>query len=193
MIKRPTINTYTFQYNIGINIFRYNLLFYRKQHNLSQNRLSMRTGLQRSYIAELELGKRNPTISKVYQIAISLRLEPWRLLKPITLKEKLYGIENNFTPFDITLTKDEILTKGQYMNQLFENIRMIRKKKGWAQCDLAQFSGLSEIFIQQIEQGKKEPSLESISKLAMAFNIPVWRLIKCIDKNSIWFNHNMWL
>lgn len=192
MIKRPIIKVYTVHYNIGINIFRYNLRFYRKQHNLSQNRLSLQTGLQRSYIAELESGKRNPTVSKVYQIAIGLRLEPWRLLKPITLKEKLYGIENNFTSFDITLTKDEMSTKEQYMNQLFENIKVIRKKKGWMQSDLAQFCGLSEIFIKQIEQGKKEPSLESISKLASAFHIPVWRLIKCIDKNSIWFNH-MWL
>lgn len=193
MVKRPKINTYTVQYNIGNIILRYNLRFYRKQHNLSQKQLSIRTGLQRSYIAEIELGKRNPSISKVYQIAVSLRLEPWRLLKPITSKEKLYGKENNFTILDITLTEAKLLTKEQYLDQLITTIRLTRKKKNWTQRELAQFSGLSEIFIQQIEQKKKEPTLESIAKLAIALHIPIWQLIKGINKDSIWFHHNMWL
>lgn len=193
MTKRPKINTYTVQYNIGNNILRYNLRFYRKQRNLSQKQLSIRTGLQRSYIAEIESGKRNPTISKIYQIAISLRIEPWRLLKPITLNEKLYGKENNFTTFDITINKAKLLTVAEYMDQLIKSIQIIRKKKGWTQKDLARFSGLSEIFIRLIEQRKKEPTVESISKLAIAFHIPVWQLMKGIDRNSIWFQHDMWL
>ena len=82
-----SINAYNITYGISNNILRYNLRFYREKHNLSQNELSIRTGLQRSYIAEVESGKRNPSISKIYQLAISLKLSPWRLLKPITLKE----------------------------------------------------------------------------------------------------------
>lgn len=123
------INAYDGNLSIGNNILRYNLTFYRKKCNLSQNQLSIRTGLQRSYIAEIESGKRNPTISKIYQMAIGLKLSPWRLLKPITLNEKLYGGENNFTAYDITLNDSDLLTVEKYMSQLIENIKTYRKKK----------------------------------------------------------------
>lgn len=188
-----SINAYNITYGISNNILRYNLRFYREKHNLSQNELSIRTGLQRSYIAEVESGKRNPSISKIYQLAISLKLSPWRLLKPITLKEKLYDAESNFTTYDITLNEASLLTVEEYMEQLAANIRTFRKDRKWTQKELALFSGLSYIFICNIEQGRKEPTIESLSKISMAFHIPVWRLIIGTDECTIWFYHDMWL
>jgi transcriptional regulator with XRE-family HTH domain len=53
----------------------------------------------------------------------------------------------------------------------------LRKKRNWTQIELAKRSRLSNVAISEIESGKKMPRLETLSKIASAFNIEVTELI----------------
>jgi DNA-binding XRE family transcriptional regulator len=55
------------------------------------------------------------------------------------------------------------------------NIKALRKKAGWTQDTLADKSGVSRPYIAAIESAKmnKSPSIETLSSLALAFNVRV--------------------
>ena len=63
--------------------------------------------------------------------------------------------------------------------KLGKRLKMLRKKKKLTQEGLAQASGLEYKYIQRLE-GKKpsSPTLNSIEKLAKAFNTPISRLLR---------------
>lgn len=185
--------TFKYQYSSSKEILGTNLRFYRKQRSISQHKLSLRINLQRSYIAELEMGKRNPTISKIFQIAIGFHMEPWHLLKPITYNEWMYEKENHFTPCDLTQCSAKLLSPEKYRVVLVNHIKYLRISHSWLQRDLAEVCGLSEIFIRYIELGEKEPTLDSLDKIAAAFTIDTWKLVKGLDSNTIWIENKMWL
>lgn len=57
-----------------------NVRRYRKLADISQEELSLRTGIERSYISDLERGTRNPTVRVLGLLAKGLRVEPSALL-----------------------------------------------------------------------------------------------------------------
>lgn len=67
---------------------------------------------------------------------------------------------------------------------LIENIRTLRFERGWSQMKLAEEASLSTGMIGDIETAKKTPSLESIDKIAKAFNVPVFRLFKDMNESA---------
>ncbi|KJS10656.1 MAG: hypothetical protein VR67_17375 [Peptococcaceae bacterium BRH_c8a] len=50
-------------------------------------------------------------------------------------------------------------------------IKNIRKKKGFTQKALALKAGISRSYLCEIEQGYKQPSLATLSKIAMALGV----------------------
>lgn len=52
-----------------------------------------------------------------------------------------------------------------------KNIKMLRKKLGWSQEQLAEKTGVSAPYIAQIEVTKRTPSLDIVEKLANAFGV----------------------
>ena len=63
-------------------------------------------------------------------------------------------------------------------NYLSEKIKSLRKKRGWTQQELAQYTGLSFNVITKIEQGVIQyPNLRTLIKIADAFNISIDELI----------------
>lgn len=58
-----------------------NVRRYRKLADISQEELSLRTGIKRSYISDLERGTRNPTVRVLGQLAEGLKVEPFVLLQ----------------------------------------------------------------------------------------------------------------
>jgi transcriptional regulator with XRE-family HTH domain len=58
-----------------------NLLKIRLEKGLSQEELAARAGFNQHYISEMEAGKRNPTITSLYEIAEGLGVEPVELVK----------------------------------------------------------------------------------------------------------------
>ena len=53
----------------------------RAEKNISQHDLAMMTGIDRSYIANIELGKRNLSIIILYKISEALSIKPSELIK----------------------------------------------------------------------------------------------------------------
>jgi len=57
-------------------------------------------------------------------------------------------------------------------------LKKLRNEKGLSQEKLALNTDLDRTFISMLERGKRQPSLESILKLANSLNIPAHELIK---------------
>ena len=60
---------------LGANVRRY-----RKLADISQEELSLRSGMKRSYVSDLERGTRNPSVQALGRLADALGVEPALLL-----------------------------------------------------------------------------------------------------------------
>ena len=63
---------------VGANVARL-----RQQRGLTQERLAERCGFSQQYLSGLELGRRNPTVVTVYEIAQALKVDYLELLRPL--------------------------------------------------------------------------------------------------------------
>jgi len=61
---------------------------------------------------------------------------------------------------------------------LARNIKTFRGRRNWSQADLAEKSGLSIVYLSDIERGNKWPYLDTLVKIAGAFKIEVYELLK---------------
>ncbi|NIJ24632.1 transcriptional regulator with XRE-family HTH domain [Sphingomonas japonica] len=57
-----------------------NVRHYRKLKGLSQERLALDAGMERSYVSDLERGTRNPSVRALGRLAEALGVEPQMLL-----------------------------------------------------------------------------------------------------------------
>lgn len=64
------------------------------------------------------------------------------------------------------------------------NLRSYRKLQGYTQEQLAESSGLSVTFIQDIELSRKQPSLDSLEKIAKALRVQPHKLLKDPDETE---------
>ena len=62
--------------------------------------------------------------------------------------------------------------------KLGKNLKRIRTKKGISQGDIVRSLGMDRAFISNIENGKTNPTLATIAKLAKALGVPIGDLIK---------------
>jgi len=68
------------------------------------------------------------------------------------------------------------------LENLRTNIRFYRKKQNMTQVKLALIVGVSVDFIQLLEAGKRKPGFDVLCKLANAFNIEPFELLKPQEK-----------
>jgi transcriptional regulator with XRE-family HTH domain len=61
------------------------------------------------------------------------------------------------------------------------NLKLYRGRRNWSQADLAEKSGLSVVYLSDIERGNKWPYLDTLVKLAEAFEMEVFELLKPQD------------
>lgn len=67
--------------------------------------------------------------------------------------------------------------KGE-AQKLGENLKRIRTEKGISQGDIMRTLGMPKSFISNIENGKTNPTLSTIAKLAKALSVKIEELIK---------------
>jgi len=58
------------------------------------------------------------------------------------------------------------------------NIKAFRNRRNWSQADLAEKTGLSIVYLSDIERGNKWPYLDTLVKIAGAFKVEVYELLK---------------
>jgi transcriptional regulator with XRE-family HTH domain len=64
------------------------------------------------------------------------------------------------------------------------NLKLYRGRRNWSQADLAEKSDLSVVYLSDIERGNKWPYLDTLVKLAEAFEMEVFELLKPQDALS---------
>ena len=64
--------------------------------------------------------------------------------------------------------------------QFGERVRKLRKQHGWMLVELSVETGLGRVFLSNLENGKHEPKLGTIKKLAKAFGLTASQLLKGI-------------
>lgn len=61
---------------------------------------------------------------------------------------------------------------------LANNIKLFRGRRNWSQATLAEKTDLSIVYLSDIERGNKWPYLDTLVKLADAFEIDAYELLK---------------
>lgn len=64
--------------------------------------------------------------------------------------------------------------------KLGNNIRKIREEKGLMQVDLCKKLEVDRAYMSNIENGKKNPTLLTVEKIAKALNVPASELLENI-------------
>ncbi|OGE83808.1 MAG: DNA-binding protein [Candidatus Doudnabacteria bacterium RIFCSPHIGHO2_02_FULL_43_13b] len=62
--------------------------------------------------------------------------------------------------------------------RLGENLKRIRKEKGISQGDIVRKLGMPKSFVSNIENGKTNPTLATIAKMAKAVGVSINELLK---------------
>lgn len=62
--------------------------------------------------------------------------------------------------------------------KLGRNLKQIRTQKGMTQGDIVRALGVSRSFVSNIENGKTNPTLATIAKLAKVLGVPIDKLIR---------------
>lgn len=65
---------------------------------------------------------------------------------------------------------------GNINKQIGLKIKLERAKRDWSQEKLAELSDMSKTFIGDIERGKSSPTIETLAKIANAFEIELHEL-----------------
>jgi transcriptional regulator with XRE-family HTH domain len=65
-----------------------------------------------------------------------------------------------------------------------ENLARLRKSRGYTQRKLTDALGLSQTAISMYETGNREPSFETLEKIADFFNVPMSTLMPSEDKTD---------
>jgi len=59
-----------------------------------------------------------------------------------------------------------------------ENIRTLRKERGLSQEQLALRADINTSYMGQVERGEKNPTIDVLSKIAMALHLPLEKLVQ---------------
>jgi transcriptional regulator with XRE-family HTH domain len=68
------------------------------------------------------------------------------------------------------------------INKIGQVIRGLRLQKKLSQGDLEKRTGLLRGYISRVENGSTIPSLETLYKIALAMEIPLWQFLALTDK-----------
>jgi transcriptional regulator with XRE-family HTH domain len=66
--------------------------------------------------------------------------------------------------------------------QFGKRIRELRRERDWRQLDLAEQAGISENYISELEQGRKEICLRTLERLADALEVKISDLMRAIGR-----------
>jgi transcriptional regulator with XRE-family HTH domain len=65
--------------------------------------------------------------------------------------------------------------------QLGMRIKFLRQQRKWSQEDLAFYANVNKNYLSDLENGRRNPSLEILERIAIAFSISLEELFKGIE------------
>lgn len=66
-------------------------------------------------------------------------------------------------------------------DQLGMRIKFLRSERKWSQEDLALEAGINKNYISDLENGRRNPSLDILERIAIAFSISLSELFKGVE------------
>ena len=150
----------------------------RKRQGLTQEELGKKSGLSAYTIQRYEYGKLNPKKDTVAKLATALNLgydytksgEPYFYTFIDTVPSSEYEDAEDFNQEQYRNAIEKAL-EDVTSSTIGEKIKGIRKERGLTQKELAKQTGLSLDSIQGYEQGRYNPKLEAIAKIAGALGV----------------------
>jgi transcriptional regulator with XRE-family HTH domain len=116
----------------------------RQKRNLTLQALAEKAGLSVSYLSEIELGKKQPSLETIDKLSQALNVS----------REGLISGENNLTNL-----------------KLSEKVSLLRNKRNLSLSELAEKVGISASYLCQIESGKVMPALATLKNIASALDV----------------------
>ena len=55
-------------------------------------------------------------------------------------------------------------------------LRQLRESKNWSQGDIEKRTGLLRCYVSRVDNGHTVPNIETLEKLAAAFDVPLWKI-----------------
>lgn len=146
----------------------------RKQNKITQNELRRLTRMRSHHtIADIETGKRCPTLAMIWRICDGLGTKPSEVMAlvekdlnlKVTSKFKIYDSEN-------TLGVKTVL--GQLIHDL-------RTQQGLSKNQVADQAGLTHLEIRKIEEGKISPTMFIMIKIAEVLKVKPSILVNSVE------------
>lgn len=147
-----------------------------QKRRMSQEELANLSGIGKATLYRLERDERNPSIQAMTGMAETLDV----IITDLTdVGDKNYQ-ENSDEYLSCKNTNDLSVDIGS-------RIRLIRQKNKISQVELADLSGINKATLCRLEKGERNPSIETIFRLAEAMNVMVTDLI---DVNGGYFQES---
>ena len=86
-------------------VFIQNLKKFRKNEGLSQMKLAEYCNTATSYIGDIEIGRRFPSIDMIEKMALAFRIEPYHFFKSQTENNPVFDTENLFPQLPNSMKK----------------------------------------------------------------------------------------
>lgn len=123
----------------------------RQQRGLTLQELADRAGLSRSYLSEIERGKKQPSIKVLETIASALNVS----LEVLVSQE----------------TEGEVGLGGK--------LRLAREREGMTVAEVAEAVGISPGYLGEIERGQSLPAVDTLRELATVVSLPLSQALQC--------------
>ncbi|MFH6990325.1 helix-turn-helix domain-containing protein [Flavobacterium collinsii] len=135
----------------------------RKKEKITQEQLSILSGVDVRTIQRIEKGKQNLTISVLFSIATPLKVEA------NTLISKIFSEDNSFL-------KLKEVDKSEELKRLGARIKELRNSKGLSQAKLGLLIFKDQQSIHKVEAGEFNPSYLYLLALSKGLGISIKEL-----------------
>jgi transcriptional regulator with XRE-family HTH domain len=143
-------------------VFGENLRRARKRARLTQVELSAAAPLDRAAISRLECGERAPDLPTLLRICVALRVEPRDLLR---------GIGPKASPSGVPEKAHAQTSANGHGGRFGANLKWARARAGISQERLALDAKVDRAAISVYENGRREPNLRTVLKLALKLEV----------------------
>lgn len=145
-----------------------NIVLLRKGLHMTQEEVAFQSNLSVSRLQDIESGCPNITFDTLTCLSRTLRVD-FRVLSILLKSDR--EILSAFHPQKPRLPG---LNDGEF--QIFSNIVLLRKVRGWTQKQLAQTSNISVARLRDIEHGCANTTVHKLSCIANAFSMSLLEL-----------------
>lgn len=129
---------------------------FRERRGLTLQEVASRSGLSRSYLSELENGKKQPSIKALEALADALNVA-----------------------LDALMPDGGREAEAEAEGRLGEHLRLARERKGMSLAAAAEAAGISAGYLSEIERGQAQPAVETLRLLAEVVGLPLSQAFHC--------------